>query len=43
VNAFDAYSNNSFNTFTDPYTTARIAQTFPFVHWGYSPFGWPNV
>jgi len=27
----------------DPYTTARIAQTFPFVHWGYSPFGWPNV
>lgn len=27
----------------DPYTTARIAQTFPFVHWGQSPFGWPNV
>jgi hypothetical protein len=28
---------------TDPYATARIAQTFPFVHWGYSPFGWPTV
>jgi hypothetical protein len=27
----------------DPYATARIAQTFPFVHWGYSPFGWPAV
>jgi hypothetical protein len=27
----------------DPYTTARIAQTFPFVHWGQSPFAWPNV
>lgn len=27
----------------DPYTTARLAQTFPFVHWGQSPFGWPNV
>lgn len=27
----------------DPYVTARIAQTFPFVHWGYSPFGWQNV
>lgn len=29
--------------YADPYTTARIAQTFPFVHWGYSPFGWPSV
>jgi hypothetical protein len=28
---------------TDPYVTARIAQTFPFVHWGYSPFGWPSI
>lgn len=27
----------------DPYTTARISQTFPFVHWGYSPFAWPSV
>lgn len=27
----------------DPYTSARIAQTFPFVHWGQSPFAWPNV
>lgn len=27
----------------DPYATARVAQTFPFVHWGQSPFGWPNV
>jgi hypothetical protein len=31
------------DTFVDPYTNARIAQTFPFVHWGYSPFGWPTV
>lgn len=29
--------------YTDPYATARIAQTFPFVHWGYSPFAWPTV
>lgn len=28
---------------SDPYTSARIAQTFPFVHWGQSPFAWPNV
>ena len=36
---------NSFGTesFVDPYTNARIAQTFPFVTWGYSPFGWPTV
>lgn len=27
--------------YADPYATARISQTFPFVHWGYSPFGWP--
>lgn len=27
----------------DPYVSARIAQTFPFVHWGYSPFAWPTV
>ena len=27
----------------DPYTQSRIAQTFPFVQWGQSPFGWPNV
>ena len=25
---------------TDPYVTTRIAQTFPFVSWGYSPFNW---
>src|SRR5262249_46886743 len=30
-------------TGTDPYGQTRISQTFPFVHWGYSPFGWPNV
>lgn len=23
---------------TDPFTQSRIAQTFPFVQWGYSPF-----
>jgi hypothetical protein len=37
----------AFNTlgqdWVDPYATARIAQTFPFVHWGYSPFAWPTV
>jgi hypothetical protein len=30
----------------DPFTQARWAQqfqTFPFVQWGQSPFGWPNV
>jgi hypothetical protein len=27
----------------NPYVTARIAQTFPFVNWGYSPFAWPTV
>jgi hypothetical protein len=27
----------------DPYTQSRISHTFPFVHWGYSPFGWPSV
>lgn len=31
------------NEYADPYAAARIAQTFPFVHWGYSPFGWPTV
>jgi hypothetical protein len=34
---------NQWGDYADPYTTARIAQTFPFVHWGYSPFGWPSV
>ena len=31
------------STFADPYATARVAQTFPFIHWGYSPFGWQNA
>jgi hypothetical protein len=35
------YAN--YTNYADPYTTARIAQTFPFVHWGYSPFAWPTV
>jgi hypothetical protein len=26
--------------FADPYVSTRIAQTFPFVTWGYSPFNW---
>jgi hypothetical protein len=45
VNGFDAHNQyNQYGTYAqDPYATARIAQTFPFVHWGYSPFGWPNV
>ena len=37
------FANAYANAYTDPYATARIAQTFPFVHWGYSPFGWPTV
>jgi hypothetical protein len=31
------------STFADPYATARVAQTFPFIHWGYTPFGWPQI
>jgi hypothetical protein len=42
-NTFNTLNNAQYGAFTDPYATARIAQTFPFVHWGYSPFGWPNV
>jgi hypothetical protein len=30
------------SAYADPYATARVAQTFPFIHWGYSPFGWQN-
>jgi hypothetical protein len=40
---WNTYGANNWNTFVDPYVNARIAQTFPFVHWGYSPFGWGNV
>ena len=29
--------------YADPYATARVAQTFPFLHWGYSPFGWQTI
>jgi hypothetical protein len=29
--------------YADPYATARIAQTFPFLHWGYSPFAWSTI
>lgn len=35
-------ANVNVQDFTDPYVTTRIAQTFPFVHWGYSPFNWNN-
>lgn len=35
--------HSALGTYADPYTTARIAQTFPFLHWGYSPFAWPTV
>jgi hypothetical protein len=31
------------SAYADPYATARVAQTFPFIHWGYSPFGWQNA
>jgi len=33
----------SFGAYADPYTTARVAQTFPFLNWGYSPFAWPTI
>jgi hypothetical protein len=36
----------AWNFQNDPFTQARWAQqqqTFPFVQWGQSPFGWPNV
>jgi hypothetical protein len=38
-----AFGSTFNNDFVDPYASARIAQTFPFVTWGYSPFGWPSV
>lgn len=31
------------SSYADPYTNARIAQTFPFLHWGYSPFAWSTI
>jgi hypothetical protein len=30
-------------TYADPYNAARIAQTFPFISRGYSPFGWSTI
>ena len=35
--------HSAFGSYADPYATARIAQTFPFVQWGYSPFAWPTI
>ncbi len=35
--------HSAFGSYADPYATARIAQTFPFLHWGYSPFAWPTI
>ena len=29
--------------YADPYAAARVAQTFPFLHWGYSPFAWQTI
>ncbi len=50
VNQFSTFANTGLghsafgNAFgADPYTTARIAQTFPFLQWGYSPFAWPTI
>jgi hypothetical protein len=37
------FTNNWDWTTADPYAQNRIAQTFPFVGWGQSPFGWQNV
>jgi hypothetical protein len=30
-------------TYADPYNTVRIAQTFPFINRGYSPFAWSTI
>ncbi len=43
INGLNAFNGLFGNDYVDPYAQARIAQTFPFVHWGYSPFGWPTV
>jgi len=34
---------NGWDFTANPYGQSQIAQTFPFVQWGQSPFGWPNV
>jgi hypothetical protein len=34
---------SAFGPYADPYATARVAQTFPFLNWGYSPFAWPTI
>lgn len=35
--------HSAFGSFADPYASTRIAQTFPYVQWGYSPFAWPTI
>jgi hypothetical protein len=36
--------HTAFNAaYTDPYNAARIAATFPFTQWGYSPYAWPTI
>ncbi len=37
-NGFGHSSPDTRGVGTDPFTQSRIAQTFPFVQWGYSPF-----
>jgi len=48
ANQYSTFANTglghtAFGSYADPYTTARIAQTFPFLNWGYSPFAWPTI
>ncbi|HEX8791291.1 MAG TPA: hypothetical protein VF765_10115 [Polyangiaceae bacterium] len=47
-NPFATFANtglghSAFGSYADPYANARIAQTFPFLAWGYSPFAWPTI
>jgi hypothetical protein len=35
--------HSAFGSYADPYATARVAQTFPFASWGYTPFAWPTI
>lgn len=47
-NPYAAFANtglghSAFGSYADPYTAARVAQTFPFMNWGYTPFAWPQT
>jgi hypothetical protein len=38
-----SHSANYGMDYTDPYAMSRVAQTFPYAHWAYSPFAWPTI